>query len=693
MKTAYPSVQARLDSRLTQSLALALAAVAFGSSTYAATLANPNAFAASHRVLDYLTAQADAGKLVSGQQQKAIWGSRTDEEHQYVHSLTTPQVFPAMMALDMASVNPWIVSNSIPMSTVRADTVDVAIDYWQLGSPITIAWHQTNPQDATPDVGGFASVQRRSTMSDAEFHDVVTPGTTLYNKWLAHVDLIAPYLKQLRDAGVPILWRPYHEMNSNWFWWGDRPSADFQQLWINLYDRLVNYHGLNNLIWVWAPSTIDTSIAGFYPGSAYVDVSGVDAYSSVPAASKYTTYPASLLAAAPGKPYTLAECGLFPAASTLTPVKYLWASCWHSFYLDKNWSMPGYPTQSPNDGNTAATVQEFYSRPNVITLDEVNFPMTFEAELVPHRISGGTDETPFAMSGMGNGAVAVHQGTAVGHYIEFDLHVPGNGTWLVESSIARKNDRPQMQLSLVGTGNIGPVVDLYAAGTTPVYSTTTFGTFTNTSGAGLRTFRLTITGKNASSLGYRSALDTWTLTRAPAFYDSFEDGSASDWTTSSGTWSVATDGTQRLQQGGTSAEALARNGSTLWTNYRFSSKLKLVSNTSSGGSVGMIFRHTDDNNYYVATLRQADNVLRLASKKAGVWTNLTPDVSRTLSLGVDYTLEVRVQGPAIEVYFNGESTPAITYTDPSPGALAAGRVGFRTVNATARFDDVRAVQP
>ena len=35
-----------------------------------------------------------------------------------------------------------------------------------------------------------------------------------------------PYLQQLKDAGVPVLFRPLHEMNEGWAWWGGRPGAD-----------------------------------------------------------------------------------------------------------------------------------------------------------------------------------------------------------------------------------------------------------------------------------------------------------------------------------------------------------------------------------------------------------------------------------------------------------------------------------
>jgi hypothetical protein len=55
-------------------------------------------------------------------------------------------------------------------------------------------------------------------LTDQQFRDVLTPGTELHQRWCAQVDAVAGYLKQLQEARVPVLWRPDHEMNGDWFW-------------------------------------------------------------------------------------------------------------------------------------------------------------------------------------------------------------------------------------------------------------------------------------------------------------------------------------------------------------------------------------------------------------------------------------------------------------------------------------------
>jgi len=59
-------------------------------------------------------------------------------------------------------------------------------------------------------------------MTDKEWEELITPGTKLNSRWINRVDTIATYLKELQALGVPVLWRPYHESNGVWFWWGNR---------------------------------------------------------------------------------------------------------------------------------------------------------------------------------------------------------------------------------------------------------------------------------------------------------------------------------------------------------------------------------------------------------------------------------------------------------------------------------------
>jgi hypothetical protein len=74
-------------------------------------------------------------------------------------------------------------------------------------------------------------------------------------------------------------------MNGQWFWWGGRAGErGTRQLYRMMYDRLVNVHHLNNLIWVWncdRPNPPSLQFVDCFPGQQYVDVLALDCYAPV----------------------------------------------------------------------------------------------------------------------------------------------------------------------------------------------------------------------------------------------------------------------------------------------------------------------------------------------------------------------------------------------------------------------------
>jgi mannan endo-1,4-beta-mannosidase len=143
------------------------------------------------------------------------------------------------------------------------------------------------------------------------------------------VDVIAWFLKQLRFAGVPVLWRPYHEMNGAWFWWGQKPGENgYKKLWRMLYDRLVNFHGLNNLIWVFNTNEFKEGVdphETYYPGDDVVDIIATDVYTEAFNQENYD----QMLALAGDKPIALGEVGSVPSPEILkSQPRWTWFMQW-----------------------------------------------------------------------------------------------------------------------------------------------------------------------------------------------------------------------------------------------------------------------------------------------------------------------------------------------------------------------------
>jgi mannan endo-1,4-beta-mannosidase len=126
----------------------------------------------------------------------------------------------------------------------------------------------------------------RAPMDQPEFYSkdttfdirrAVTEGTPEYAATERDLDVIAAQLEVLRDAHIPVLWRPLHEANGRWFWWGMGGPEPFKQLWHMMFENFTIKHHLNNLIWVFSPGA-ETDLAAWYPGDAYVDIVGQDHY-------------------------------------------------------------------------------------------------------------------------------------------------------------------------------------------------------------------------------------------------------------------------------------------------------------------------------------------------------------------------------------------------------------------------------
>ena len=195
----------------------------------------------------------------------------------------------------------------------RPAMIDEAERQYRNGAVIALTWHEVRPTDDEP-VTFRDSVQGH--LSDYEWQELLTPGSPLNLRWRAQVDIVAGYLRQLRDAHVPVLFRAYHEMNGNWFWWGGRPGKDGSAaLYRMIYDRFVNVHHLDNLVWVWnvnAPVGSAGPIADYYPGPQFADLVTMDIYGEFK-----QEYYDSMIALAAGKPIALAEVGTLPSVEVL----------------------------------------------------------------------------------------------------------------------------------------------------------------------------------------------------------------------------------------------------------------------------------------------------------------------------------------------------------------------------------------
>jgi len=177
---------------------------------------------------------------------------------------------PVVRAFDMqgySPMNPWFGWKPDD----KDGTTQAAIDWFESTKHkgiVTFQWHWFSPSGGTIEKSTF-----EKGFTTFDIRQAVIPGTAENKAALRDIDAIAVQLKKLQAKGVPVLWRPLHEANGNYFWWAIHGPGPCLKLYDIMYDRLTNFHGLHNLLWVWSDPT-----PAWYPGNSKVDIVGVDLY-------------------------------------------------------------------------------------------------------------------------------------------------------------------------------------------------------------------------------------------------------------------------------------------------------------------------------------------------------------------------------------------------------------------------------
>ncbi|MET7400255.1 glycosyl hydrolase [Dactylosporangium sp. NPDC005572] len=240
----------------------------------------------------------------------------------------------------------------------RQTMVSEAIRQWQGGSLVALTWHMCPP--TVGSTCGWDSNGVLAHLSDSQWSQLVTDGAALNTAYKNRLNEAVPYLRQLQNAGVPVLWRPIHEMNEGWSWWGGRPGANGSRKLFQITRDHLTAQGLSNLVWVWNVKDVNMgSIGDYWPGASYVDLATLDMWVKLaPSASDYQ----AMLNVAGGKPIALAEVGQVPSVALLqAQPRWTYFMVWAEYLTD-----PSY--------NNNAAVQNTYFNSRVLVRGEFTVP-------------------------------------------------------------------------------------------------------------------------------------------------------------------------------------------------------------------------------------------------------------------------------------------------------------------------------
>jgi hypothetical protein len=222
--------------------------------------------------------------------------------------------------------------------------VQLAIEWWKAGGIPTIMWHWGAPSKGE----GY----RQSKMT-IDIDRCFEPGTAEHKTMWNDLERIADHLTVLRDAKVPVLWRPMHECDGGWFWYSKEGSHQYVRLWRTMFDYFAKERKLNNLVWVLCHS--GELKADWNPGKAYFDLAGPDSYDD---GIQTTLFRKAQTIYGEQMPVAYHECGTIPDPDECFRKKVTWSwwMLWHTGHLRRH--------------NRDALVRA-YQHERVITRDEL----------------------------------------------------------------------------------------------------------------------------------------------------------------------------------------------------------------------------------------------------------------------------------------------------------------------------------
>lgn len=262
----------------------------------------------------------DPDKVIAGQKVRSFGlsyePSSVTKDIENFHQVTGK--YPAIIGVEISSENDDL--------NDAGNLVKDLVKFAEAGGIITINSHIINP---VPGENSY-----RGTLGGINgWKELLTKGSTLNKSLFTKLDRVGKILQLLKKSDVPVIFRPFHEMNGNWFWWciKDQNNVYDKNYYIDLWKMVYNYYtnnlGLDNLIWEYSPFVYSegstTDVMYCYPGDEYVDIVGLDWYTSgnfeINTNSSYNKL------AATNKPVAIGEIG--PTASTSSNMAYGQFTC------------------------------------------------------------------------------------------------------------------------------------------------------------------------------------------------------------------------------------------------------------------------------------------------------------------------------------------------------------------------------
>ena len=215
------------------------------------------------------------GHTLFGHQHATEYGHgwQGDNDRSDVKSVTGSH--PAVIGVDLSRFTGVTPGEA---QKVKDDLRKNVADTYNRGGVTTVAWHFSNPVSG----GGF---YWKDSVSLPAVRYII-PGGDAHEQYKEILKGIAEWANSVIGSDgrtVPMIFRPYHEFDGDWFWWGRSHSTvdEFKTLWKFTVSYLRDSLNVHTFIYAFSPDNLFLSEETFlerYPGDEWVDMVGMDNY-------------------------------------------------------------------------------------------------------------------------------------------------------------------------------------------------------------------------------------------------------------------------------------------------------------------------------------------------------------------------------------------------------------------------------
>ncbi len=258
---------------------------------------------------------------------------------------------------------------------MSSNEIAASLEWAEKGGVVSLMWHWLAPMGTSTVYAAESDFDLATAIEDINNYDLAHIDSDELTEALeeesispeafaiiSDIDNIAANLAVLKDADIPVIWRPLHEAGNNVFWWGNFGGDAYRALWALLYERLTEYHELNNLIWIWNGQ----SEAFLVPENMY-DIASVDIYTSEPdRTSQYRVF-ALLHDLTQGKKMlAISECSTIPDIAAMLTDGAVWSyfGLWYGEYIADEFGRPY------SEFNNTGYLTSIYSSVYTLTLKD-----------------------------------------------------------------------------------------------------------------------------------------------------------------------------------------------------------------------------------------------------------------------------------------------------------------------------------